>query len=130
MSTTHACGILMHAHPSTSRCFTVSACMMDRDSHLAGACIKTSSAKACTVVGAMSKDRCLNAAGHLDVVGALLEANPSSVTSRCEGSPPLHMAACLAALPSRAAFAVEATKLLLSHGASMRERWLPLRCLQ
>jgi ankyrin repeat protein len=56
------------------------------------------------------------------VVRALLEANPASVASRCEGSPPLHMAACLAALPRRADFAVEATKLLLSHGASIRER--------
>lgn len=65
---------------------------------------------------------CMHGAGHLDLVRLLLERNPGSLTSRCEGSPPLHVAACLGALPARRDFALQAAQLLISHGAPVRER--------
>ena len=61
-------------------------------------------------------------AGHLDVVAALLDHNPGQVNSRCEGSLPLHMVACLSALPARIHFSVEAAKVLLQHSASPFDR--------
>ncbi|KAK9916049.1 hypothetical protein WJX75_007812 [Coccomyxa subellipsoidea] len=60
--------------------------------------------------------------GHLDVVAALLDHNPGQVNSRCEGSLPLHMVACLSALPARIHFSVEAAKVLLQHSASPFDR--------
>lgn len=62
-------------------------------------------------------------AGHLDIAAALLDHSPAQVNSRCEGSLPLHMVACLSALPARQQFSVEAAKLLVQHGASPFDRF-------
>ena len=60
-------------------------------------------------------------AGHLQCVQILLEAG-SDVSKLCEGSPPLHMAVCMGALPHREAFAAAVVKNLLDHGAVPYER--------
>lgn len=51
----------------------------------------------------------------------LLEAN-ARVTAKCEGSPPLHVAVCTAAIPKHAAFGVAAVELLVHHGAVPLDR--------
>eukprot|EP00887_Chlorella_sp_A99_P002366 scaffold10.g2366.t1 len=61
--------------------------------------------------------------GHLEVMQALLEADPPArLNKTCEGSPPLHMAVCAGALPHRHEFAPAAVALLLRHGAVPYER--------
>ena len=64
----------------------------------------------------------MHGAGRLDLVRLLLDTNPGSAMARCEGSPPLHMAACLAALPARRDFAMRAAQLLVMRRAPVRER--------
>ncbi|BDA44253.1 probable type-2 histone deacetylase 2 at C-terminar half [Coccomyxa sp. Obi] len=60
--------------------------------------------------------------GHLDVAAALLDHCPTLVNTRCEGALPLHMVACLSALPARKDFSIDAVHLLLKHEASPFDR--------
>ena len=60
-------------------------------------------------------------AGHLECARLLLAAG-ASLRSQCEGSPPLHLAACTGALPQRRQFAADAVQLLLSYGAEAHSR--------
>ena len=62
-------------------------------------------------------------AGQLESVRALVECG-ASLEVACEGSPPLHIAVCVAALPARRGFAADALALLLEHGADPYERWV------
>lgn len=62
------------------------------------------------------------AAGQLEAARALLECGASSGVP-CEGSPPLHVAVCVAAHPAKRAFSEAAVALLLQHGADPYERW-------
>lgn len=60
-------------------------------------------------------------AGHLECVQTLLEAG-TDVAKQCEGSPPLHIAVCVGALPQKENFAEAAVRKLLTHGAMPYER--------
>ncbi|KAL4440406.1 hypothetical protein ABPG75_003407 [Micractinium tetrahymenae] len=59
--------------------------------------------------------------GQLEAARALLECGASAGVA-CEGSPPLHIAVCVAAHPSKRAFAEAAVALLLQHAADPYER--------
>lgn len=61
-------------------------------------------------------------AGHLECMQSLLEAG-SDVSKLCEGSPPLHMAVCVGALPHKESFAEATVRMLLKHGAVPYERY-------
>lgn len=59
--------------------------------------------------------------GQLGAMRVLLEAG-ARVTSRCEGSPPLQMAVCVATHPEHAAFGLPAVELLTQHGGVVLDR--------
>ena len=63
----------------------------------------------------------VQSAGHLEAARVLLEAG-ASVRAYCEGSLPIHIAACIGALPQRRQTAAAAVRLLLSHGAEAIDR--------
>jgi hypothetical protein len=60
-------------------------------------------------------------AGQLEAARLLLAAG-ARVDKACEGSPPLHVAVGVGPLPGQRGFALEATRLLLEHGAVPFER--------
>ena len=60
-------------------------------------------------------------AGRLECLHVLLGAG-ASVAKSCEGSPVLHLAVSIGALPHRVHFAAAAVKALLQHGAVPYER--------
>jgi ankyrin repeat protein len=60
-------------------------------------------------------------AGHLDAMQVLLDAG-ARATAKCEGSPALHMAACVGSHPEHAAFAPLAVELLMQHGVVPYDR--------
>ncbi|KAL3144011.1 hypothetical protein ABBQ32_003818 [Trebouxia sp. C0010 RCD-2024] len=59
--------------------------------------------------------------GSLECLKTLLEAG-AGVSRLCEGSPPLHIAVSVGALPEQQAFSAAAVDLLLQHGAVPYER--------
>jgi hypothetical protein len=61
-------------------------------------------------------------ADHLEAARVLLEAG-ASVRAYCEGSLPIHIAACIGALPQHRQSAAAAVRLLLSHGAEAFSRY-------
>ena len=62
-------------------------------------------------------------AGQLEVLHLLLEHSQSQAWLRCEGSTPLHMAACLCGIPAKRGMGLEAAKLLLMSKASVFDRY-------
>ncbi len=60
---------------------------------------------------------CLPLAGQVQCAEELLSAGMSA-SGRCDGCPPLNMAACLAMHPGRAETALQLIQLLLQHEAS------------
>lgn len=63
------------------------------------------------------------AAGQLEAARALLE-HGASLELGCEGSPPLHVAVCVAAHGAMQEFALAAMALLLQFGADPYERFV------
>lgn len=61
-------------------------------------------------------------AGQLEAARVLLEKG-ASLELGCEGSPPLHVAVCVAAHGARRPFALAAAELLLQYGADPYDRW-------
>ena len=61
-------------------------------------------------------------AGRLDILHLLLEYSQSQAWLRCEGSTPLHMAACLSGIPARRNDGLEAAKLLVMSKASVFDK--------
>ena len=53
----------------------------------------------------------------------------ASVRAYCEGSLPIHVAACVGALPQHRQFAADAVRLLLSHGAEPFSRCVSRCCI-